>query len=243
MTFYWYSGSSFVPVQKRQFPRMIIDSFLLTDGQVRGFNLHLRRFESQVSRVLPADFDELILAVVPDTGRWFPRLEYDLQNQEIYLLLRPAPPRRNITHLATTGVIDPREKPTVKGWDLATLLALRNNAQASGFDDVLLLDDNGYPKETTTAALAWWDGDTLVTPSPQAAVLPSVTWELTRHAVADQGVPVRQQSMDITQLRHLPTMVGNALHGWTDVQWDDQTSPVGLRAAWLNGLIGASDCA
>ena len=239
MSFYWYSGSSFVPVNELTCSRVIIDSFLVIAGQVRGLDLHLKRFGSCIPRVLSAEFATALTAILPSDGRWFPRLEYDVQSQEIYLRLRPAPQLRTSTRLDPTGIIDPREKPQVKGWDLAVLSTLRAAAEARGYDDAVLLDATGHPKETTTGVLAFLRNETLYTPSTHLGILPSVTWELTKQALDNHKIHINYGVYEWQDFRNATCVVGNALHGWTDVVWESE-SPSGT-AAWLNSLIMVKD--
>jgi hypothetical protein len=238
MSFFWYSGSNFVPIKQRHCEPMVIDSFLVDNGQVRGFDLHLKRFASQVPRVLPASFPSMLAMVLPEAGQWFPRLEYHIASQEIYVHLRPAPQLRTITRLETQGAVDSREKPQVKGWDLPLLTKMRAAAETRGYDDVILLDAEGHPKETTTAVMAFLVDNTLHTPDPSLGILPSVTWELTQNALHHHGLQVAYGVYDWVDFHSAASVVGNALHGWTDVIWGSE-KPSGT-AAWLNSLIPAT---
>lgn len=192
--------------------RSVIESFLLVDGTVRGLDLHINRFAQSVS--VPADFGAMVRDCLPVEGEWFPRLEY--HGADIYLRVRSAPPRRSVTKLWVPTQYDPRECPTVKGWDLPALNELRAEAVRQGCDDALLIHPvTRQAIETTTAALVVWvDG---VIHTQEVGVLPSVTWRRTKTALQRAGIPVRAGAVSVTELRALPCAVGNALHGWTPV--------------------------
>ena len=58
------------------------DSWLVDDGRVRALDLHFARFRSAIARVAPDHeryldkFFEAVVAALPRTGRWFPRIEF-----------------------------------------------------------------------------------------------------------------------------------------------------------------------
>ena len=219
----------------------VIDSFLLADGVVSGLGLHIARFVRSVSGfvslgVSAAELESMVWECLPQVGEWFPRLEChavdrgDAGSCEVYLRVRPAPPRRAATRLWVPAGSDPRERPEIKGWDLPALTDMRAEAVRQGADDALLLAAaTGDAIETTTGVLVAWVGDHLVT--ADAGVLPSVTWQRTIVGVRAAGIRVVSGAVSIDELRLLPCAVGNALHGWTPVVTihDDRTvtrSPV-----------------
>ena len=162
----------------------------------------------------------MVRACLPQVGEWFPRLECHAVDRggpcEVYLRVRPAPPRRAATRLWVPAGSDPRERPEIKGWDLPALTDMRAEAVRQGADDALLLAAaTGDAIETTTGALVAWVGDHLVT--ADAGVLPSVTWRRTIAGVRAAGIRVVSGAVSVKELRRLPCAVGNALHGWTPV--------------------------
>lgn len=203
----------------------IIDSFLVDDGRIRSVESHCHRFGRSICAEFPAtrylleisDVEAFavslvagLAAVMPVVGQWFPRLEYYPETDDIRFLLRPAPSRRRHTALWVPETPDPRLKPRIKGWDLEELTALNAAARRNGCDDALLVNPAGAAIETAFGALAFLaDG---IIYAADTGVLESVTWKLTQNLF-----PTAEATRSPQELTCYPVIVGNALHGWTDV--------------------------
>ncbi|WP_394620642.1 aminotransferase class IV [Lentzea sp. JNUCC 0626] len=181
----------------------VIDSWLVEEGRVRGFDLHARRFTDACSRfaIRTDAFLHAVTEALPTSGRWFPRVE--LVDSRLRLWLRPAPPRTTTVRLWNSGP-DRRTRPTVKGPDLDHLAALRASAIAADADEALLLSSEGHVLEGSTTSIVWWRGDTLCGP-PLDAVLPGVTRALLG--------PVAEELATPADLADVPVWTVNALHG------------------------------
>lgn len=189
---------------------LVIDSFLLADGHVRNLHDHLARFRAGCAAMgldNPDAFVAAMLARLPTSGWWFPRLE--ASEHGFALRLRPAPPRRTTTTLGVTHAS--LAYPTIKGPDLARLGSLRQG----DVDDVVLLDGDGFVCETATAALVAWDGERLITMN--APRLASVTETALVTAARADGVDVGKQKLLLSDLAECELWTLNALHGITPV--------------------------
>jgi branched-subunit amino acid aminotransferase/4-amino-4-deoxychorismate lyase len=211
---------------------LVIDSWLVADGEVRAFDAHVRRFAASctelTSRSGPTStrspragfprageqaeaFIRAGLAQVPAAGRWFPRAEFAVVNgtPRLQLWIRPAPPRADSIRLWIPPEPDQRTCPHIKGPDLPYLSALRNAAVAVGAEEAVLLSPDGKVLEGATTSILWWRGETLCAPPPDAPVLPSVT----RAGLLAGGHPVTFEYATPAELASLKVWAVNALHG------------------------------
>ncbi|ARU46600.1 aminodeoxychorismate synthase component I [Corynebacterium silvaticum] len=211
-------------------PPTVIDSFLLVDGHVRGFDSHCQRFRSscvalQTARV--EEVDRFLAAVkreLPLHGEWFPRLE-SLPGGTLRVRFRPAPKRREATTL-TTVMVQPGQlqHPTIKGPDLAELLRINN---AVPTDDALLISPRGVHETTTAALLAWKDNELVSMGSER---LDSVTECMVREIARELGYRVAQKTYDRSALHGVELWVVNALHGISRVsELDGEPVPCGTQ--------------
>lgn len=159
------------------------DSWLVEGNAVRNLNLHFERFFNSVidkpGAPKPAElraFFEAVVEQVPQTGRWFPRIEYHAEKQNpLFLKLREAPEKLHEAILWTLNEPDPRANPKIKGPDLSLGMQLRRKAQMHGADEAALLDSNGFLIEGALSAIVWWRGETLVAPNDETNWLDSIT--------------------------------------------------------------------
>lgn len=218
---------------------LVVDSWLVEDGRVRGLDRHARRFGASCARFgVPVDaFIQAVASELPTTGRWFPRVELaeidtratsptlvagrpswhpgtttsgTYTQTRLRLWLRPAPPRTATVRLWTAPHPDRRRHPAVKGPDLDHLAALRAAAIQAGADEALLLTRSGHVLEGSTTSIVWWRGETLCT-SPGA--LPGVTLSLLTDLATAAGHPVVLESATPAGLSDCPVWTLNALHG------------------------------
>lgn len=218
----------------------VIDSLLIRDGHARAVDRHRSRFTRAVDEAFPgmetvrwaADgwqsaavgtvWDDL-LAAVPSTGSWFPLVEAlrsaDGARVELSVQVRPAPPLRAQTRLATTA--DRRRHPHFKGADPVVTAEDRHAAVTHGADDALYVNDAGHLLEAANGAVVGWFGSELHLATGDR-VLESTTVGLLV-AEAESGRP----GVPFTQVRWCPEGVDtaavdelwylNALHGLTPV--------------------------
>jgi branched-chain amino acid aminotransferase len=77
----------------------------------------------------------------------------------------------------------------------ATNLALLEEAQCRGFDEVLLLNERGEISECTSANIFLAAGGTVWTPPLDSGCLPGVTRELLLDAVRVDGIPIAEKTL------------------------------------------------
>ncbi|WP_426624088.1 aminotransferase class IV [Leifsonia sp. McL0607] len=204
------------------------DSFLVASGRALALGLHRERFVETASLQGLADraaldaFWDAGLALLPDSGLWFPRFELVRARDALRLRfrLRTAPPLGTDLVVAT-ATTDPRRMPHLKGPDIDRLDVLRQRAQRDGAQEAVLLDD-GRVCDGTTTALLWWRGETLCAPPFELARVDSVSARTVRGIAAALGVPVEEESVRPSELEGATLWAVNALHGIRDVTvWVD----------------------
>ncbi|MFE2721764.1 aminotransferase class IV [Kitasatospora sp. NPDC059327] len=176
-------------------------------GRVRGLSLHLDRLvrdcrtvfgaeldrelvRQRVRRLLPADGAPVIVRVTvfdPALGLERPAAP---AAPRLLVTTRPAPAAApGPLRVRTAGYR--RELPEVKHVGLFGLVALRRRAQLDGFDDALLLAEDGRITEGATWNVGFHDGRRLVWPDGDA--LPGVTAAL---LTAAHPGPQRRERVD-----------------------------------------------
>lgn len=218
----------------------VADSWLVSDGMVRGLEYHLGRFTGSCRRhdvdvLLVEEFLAAVCAALPVCGRWFPRVELEA-GAGLRLRLRRAPDPGAGVVLSRAVEPDRRGDPVVKGPDLALLTGLRRGAAAQGADEVLLVSSQGTVLECALSAALWWRGDVLCAPPLSLPVLPSVTRRLLLEIAAATGTQVRFEACRVRDLDGTEIWTASALHGIRPVTaWPDHHVAVarpGRAAAW-----------
>ncbi|GLY33589.1 aminotransferase class IV [Kineosporia sp. NBRC 101731] len=221
----WRGPGDFVPATRPAGPGPpVADSWLVDEGRCRGIEEHRARFVRSMSmmdahppsvRPLTSGwvnrFMDDVLAVLPRSGRWFPRV--DRTGDELTLWIRPAPDLSSEVVLWGPGVPDPRIRPGVKGPDLPRLADLRRQAALVGAGEALLVSPAGTVLEGALSTVLWWRGDVLYSPPRSDAVLPGVTWGLLDGIAGAWGVETRHENVPPTALEGLETWSVSALHG------------------------------
>ena len=181
MQTYIFQEGSLIP-QESHHRVLVADSFLVQDGKVRSFQLHLDRFVRGLELKVPelrSQFEAFLsqaLALIPKTGRYFPRIEVQDAEKAIFVFtLREAPEQLGPATLWTYPYPDPRKDLTVKGPELSLGYELRTLAQAQGADEAVLLNEHKEISEGSLSSLVWWRGDVLCAPSNEIPWLESVT--------------------------------------------------------------------
>ena len=202
----------------------VADSWLVDEGSVLAIDLHRDRFLASVpvehaDLDAPAFWDEVI-ASLPRTGRWFPRIEArtvvradGARIPQLIFRHRTAPERGRAIWLVTHDGADPRTSPRIKGPDLEAMVRLRTEAQARGAGEAVILEADGAIAEGSTTCLVWWRGDALALPEDDIARIDSVTVRSILALAAALGVEVLRERTAPTDLDGLEVWAVNALHG------------------------------
>lgn len=223
------------------------DSWLVADGRARFLDAHRDRFMAACFMAAYAGRDRLAVsrfwaaAVVglPETGRWFPRVELTTAGM-LRLRIRPAPETGRDLAVWPADRPDPRRQPTIKGPDLPVLGQLRDRAVRAGADEALLTAPDGTVLEGATTSLLWWENDELCVPDPALPVLRGVTsLAIQRHA-REVGVTIRPVRAPVARLAGREAWMVNALHGIRPVAgWLGAGFPAGAApraASWQRWL-------
>ena len=199
--FYRFDSDRFVKVDFAIAEQLTVaDSFLVENGAARAIDRHFERFQKSVGNPSLIDFKRFereVVALIPKTGAWFPRLEYrEFQppGEQFFLRLREAPERTETVTLWTCEESDPRVNPLVKGPDLSVCQKLRRKANLHGADEAVLLSDSGEIADGALSSIMWWEGETLCAPDESTLWLPSITRELVLDLAIQAGFDVKLKS-------------------------------------------------
>lgn len=91
-----------------------------------------------------------------------------------------------------------RDRPLVKHLALDAQYAMLRDAQAAGYDDVLLVAPDGHIAEGSFWTVVFWDGGAVTW--PQAPALAGVTCRLLQRALEDAGIPQQRVPMVLGEL-------------------------------------------
>ena len=218
------SGSAAPAAQSERL--LVADSWLVTDGRVRAFAAHRRRFarSCQVrageAQAASDHFWDALVALLPRTGDWFPRVELvdggPSQTEDavrLRLRVRPAPVRGMTVIVWDPQVPDSRVHPQIKGPDLDQLGELRTEALALGAQEVILTDEAGYVIEAANSSVFWWEDGALWTPASAVVPLEGVTAGLVAESAQRRGITVRSRPVTRAELEAHEVWLTNALHG------------------------------
>ena len=205
---------------------LVADSWLVTDGRVRAFAAHRRRFarSCQVrageAQAASDHFWDALVELLPRTGDWFPRVELvdggPSQTADVLHLrfrVRPAPSRGATVVVWDPQVPDARTHPQIKGPDLDQLGELRTKALALGAQEVILTDEAGYVIEAANSSVFWWEDGALWTPASAVVPLEGVTAGLVAESAQRRGITVRSRPVTRAELEAHEVWLTNALHG------------------------------
>lgn len=214
----------------------VADSWLVVDGAVRGLELHRERFLGSIPRELADelaadDFWDAVIAALPRTGSWFPRVELreQLGARQLLFRLRPAPALKRSLVLATHTGHDPRTDPSVKGPDLAAMVRLRSEAQTTGADEAALVSPEGHLVEGATTSILWWEGAVLCVVDGSLPRIRSTTERTIVALAAALGIPAEERLARPDELDGCEVWAVNALHG------------IRIVTAWQGGPETAED--
>jgi branched-subunit amino acid aminotransferase/4-amino-4-deoxychorismate lyase len=209
---------------------VVVDSWLVWQGRVRGYDLHWARFASSIAEYGINDvaaFRAATEAILPRSGLWFPRLELHLDPRpRVAVRLRPAPDLMRSARVWVYSGPDPRRQPSRKGPDFKVQEALRQAAKEHRADEAILLDEQGRVREGVFSNVLWWDGADLCTAADDGAILPGITRRLILDHCADLDVRVRYQCAPPEHLAAREVWITSALHGIRVVSaWDGRPTP------------------
>lgn len=223
-TLYQFTGERLGPLEWCDPARgelLVADSWRVEDGKAVALEKHRERFsDSAKSHGIEASaldtFFSAVIAQIPRTGSWFPRVEVvktpggpTLRYRE-----RPAPPWSSEVVLAITPH-DPRSTPLTKGPDLDALMALRQSVSDTGATEAAIVTADGSLVEGAYSTLAVWRaGSSRITfPPPHLPRIPSVTESVVREIAATRDVPVEETALKREELAGAEIWVLSALHG------------------------------
>jgi branched-subunit amino acid aminotransferase/4-amino-4-deoxychorismate lyase len=216
----------------------VAESFLVSDGRARGLELHRRRFERGCAEagVRPERSLAAVVAQLPRSGRWFPRIDV-VAGGEVQVTARPALPREPAVVAWVFDGADPRRAPRRKGPDLGRLGALRSAAAGHGAGEALLCDGDRRLLEGAYTSLVWWEGDDLWAVPDDAPILDGVTRRLLLGLATSDGVEVRYRRPSPAALDGREVWLTSALHGIRAVAPSDapdclRAGPAPRAAAW-----------
>lgn len=227
--FFRFSDGELVSVETQHTEALTVaDSFLVSDGSVRGLSLHETRFAESIERLgYPAgDLDGFFLAarrLMPKTGQWFPRFEYrsESENGKLFFRLRPSPTLTDQVTLWTYPEPDPRRHPLIKGPDLSLCQQLRRAANLHGADEAVLLDEDGFIADGALSSIVWWRGDTLLGPDSGTPWLPSITRKLVFELALQAGFSTGAEMVRPVDITGCEVWSLSALQGIRQViQWE-----------------------
>lgn len=242
-TFYQFVGGHLVEAtQSDEVTLAVADSWLVEDGRVRSIQAHYERFVSGVAtldsianphNITHADiapFFEAVIDTVPDSGRWFPRVEFHAGlRAPLFLKLREAPAQLGQARLWSHPEPDPRSNPAVKGPDLSLGMQLRRSAQVHGADETVLLAADGSVIEGALSSLVWWREDVLCAPDDSTSWLPSITRDEVFAVARQLGLKTRTERVLPSDLSGCQIWILSSLQGIRPVsEWfaeDDSAKP------------------
>jgi len=203
-------------------PRLLAaDSFLVASGRVRGWERHWTRFSRACQdqgvdprRVEP--FRAAVANLLLADGRWFPRVDLVTgadESPEFRVRVRAAPAFAPEVIAWPMPVVDPRRAPRRKGPDLELLGEWRAQAQRSGADEALLIDDCGRVLEGAYTSLLWWEDDVLCALPDDAPILLGITRGLLLDLARAREVRVAYRRPAPSELAGCEVWLTSALHG------------------------------
>jgi branched-subunit amino acid aminotransferase/4-amino-4-deoxychorismate lyase len=221
----------------------LADSWLLEEGRTTRLDLHRERFLAGAAEIGDAAEPEAawnaLAALMPQTGRWFPRVDL-LSDGELTLALRPAPPREENVAAWLMTEPDPRQLPRRKGPELELLGELRAQAREHGAGEAVLSDGQGHLIEGAYSSLLWWEGERLCAVPDETPALPGITRRLLLEIAAEDGIDLHYVLPRPSDLAGNEVWLVGSLHGIRAVsEWVGDRLPAGapVRApAWQQRL-------
>lgn len=192
-------------------------SMLVTEGRVKGLDLHWQRLRQDCETLFGVDLDidvaqravcdalgvganpsvSAVRLTVFDPGLDLGRPEA-ATTPAVLATTRPGPARPGLSPLSVRTVVYERDLPQVKHVGLFAALSHRRAARLAGFDDALFVDRAGMASEGATWNLVCLDERHLIW--PHAAMLPGVTATLIADLARDLGISHITRPVSVTEL-------------------------------------------
>ncbi|MDM4761800.1 aminotransferase class IV [Galbitalea sp. SE-J8] len=163
-------------------------------------------------------FWDAVIARIPRSGAWFPRVEWHAPSGALVYREREAPERRRSVVVATAPT-DPRRHPSVKGPDLERMSALRTAVQPTGAGEAVILSPlepggaGGFVVEGANSALVWWRGELLMGVPEEFDRVDSVTERALVGLAGALGVETHREAVTPAELDGCEVWTLSALHG------------------------------
>jgi len=251
----WHDGSLEPFTETTGIPVQLLaaDSWLVTEGRTLALSLHRDRFLAAVADAPPRwaaavrthepeRFWDAALAALPTTGSYFPRVELQLLEGglQLVLRLRNAPAQQRSVVVATLPGEDPRTSPTIKGPDLSRMAEARHLVHPTGAGEAIILTADGFVVEGAYSGLLWWRGDILCSPPLHFERIDSVTVRSVLGLAAALGVETYNEAVTPAELEGTELWALSALHGarivtsWVD--GPEMAERPGRLEAWRRRL-------
>ena len=224
---------------------LVADSWLVEDGRVRSLQRHFDRFSGWVraSSKIPEDELETFLGaakeLLPESGRWFPRIELAEPisgGLELRFRTRPAaePWTRAILWVDTAP--DSRANPWVKGPDLSHCMQLRRKAQLHGASEAVLVNQSNEVLEGALSSIIWWEKDVLCLPEADLPWLPSITRDELLQIAKSLGTEIKFTRATVAEVAQRETWILSSLQGFCPVEQWLGFEPVPIRQDRLSNF-------
>lgn len=209
---------------------MYISTFLMRDGRVANWDLHLERFRAEATFTPAAEVNVFNQLREAGPGVLLPTIE--IVGSTISVDPRPSVVPEEDIIVDAEGIVDLRRRPTEKGPDFGWQVRQLQRVRSGGADAGLLIDDRGFVISGIFSSLLCFDeGTAYMSAHPHAPV--SVTLEATLAILAETGVEVIElpDGFPITMLRRHETWLLSSRAGVRKVTgWLEYGSAVAPRA-------------
>jgi branched-subunit amino acid aminotransferase/4-amino-4-deoxychorismate lyase len=212
-------------------------SMLVTDGRVKGLDLHLERLARDCATVFGVDLDLDEVRHLARSAAREPQVvlrvtvfdpQFELGHpggamRPLALVTNRPAPVRVPAPLRVRTVTYERDMPQVKNVGLFGSVHHRRAAQLAGFDDALFTNRVGAISEGATWNVMLFDGTDVVW--PDAAILPGVTAALMQAVLADLSIPWVQRPVVAGELAEMRAAYAlNSVVGVRPIHTVDETT-------------------
>jgi branched-subunit amino acid aminotransferase/4-amino-4-deoxychorismate lyase len=177
------------------------------DGRTRGLDLHLSRLKAANRELFDIGFDgehvrALIRQALQDTKDASVRVYVLEAEAQPAMLVTVREPAKIASPQRLKSVAFQRPQPHLKHL-AAGQGPYREHVQREGFDDALLVGDDGAMSETSIANIGFFEGPDVVW--PDAPQLQGITMQLLETALPARGIQTRRATV---RLRDIPSFEG-----------------------------------
>lgn len=190
--------------------------FLRLEAHIDRLNLGLQKLNAG-HKAHPQKIKERILRLLDETGESNRDFRIRIQagslgkagvfgdSGEIFTLITATPIDVTIKPVSLT-VAEIRKIPTTSldssvKWSqyVSNMMALRK-AKTAGFDDAIMLTQDGFVSETTIANIFWIKGDKIFTPSQSCDMLPGITRQIILDALKVENISLTETKAELREL-------------------------------------------